>query len=97
MEDTHEFKLKKISTLKFSRLKSMRDLKTNLNSFEYKYSMSEAKVLFDLLLSGNFKETFNRKFKYCFDSIFDDNEYEELNEEYIVEQNFPDNWIPPIG
>ena len=36
------------------------------------------------------------KFKASFDKIIDGMEYIEYDT-YPKEQNFPDNWIPPVG
>jgi len=91
-----EYYLKKLGTLKYSRLKSIYILRKELNCFDYKYSNSETKELLDTILNGNLTENFNMKFKYCFDKVFNDNEYVELNENE-ENQNFPENYIPASG
>jgi hypothetical protein len=60
------------------------------------YPLGQAKILLDTILANELVETFNHKFKYVFDTIFDHVEYEEFNE-YEEEYNFPPNFISPIG
>ena len=91
-----EFQIKKLGTLNYSRLESLSILRKEINSFDYKYSMSEVKELLDSILNNTFEERFNLKFKRCFDKIFNGNEYCEFDN-YPTEQNFPDNWIAPVG
>jgi len=75
-----EFKILKIGSLKYDNIKSMSILREELNSFGYDYSIFEVKELFYSLLNNKLQEEFNLKFKYCFDCIFDNNEYERLEE-----------------
>ena len=58
--------------------------------------MTEVKKLLDSILNNEFEERFDLVFKNCLDEIFDVVEYIK-NDNYIIEQNFPDNWIPPVG
>lgn len=94
-----EYRLIKIGKLSNNRLKSMSLFKSNLQSFGLQYSFFELKELFDMILSGNFDEVFDDKFKYCLDKVFIDNHYEEtIIDEYLSgERNFPDNYIPPFA
>jgi len=94
-----EFEIKKIGTLKYSRLKSLSILRKEINCFGYNYTMIETKYLLDSLLNNKFEECFNWELKICFDQIFDKIEYIKYdNDSYKYdEQNFPVNWIPPIG
>ena len=91
-----EFEIKTIGKLKYSRLESLIKLRYHINSFDYTYTMSETKELLDSILNNTIEERFNLKFKYCFDKIFDKMEYIEYDN-YSPEQNFKDNWIPPVG
>lgn len=91
-----EFKIKKLGTLNYSRLESLSILRKEINSYGYNYTISEVKELLDSILNNTFEELFNLKFKVCFDKIFKDNEYTKYDN-YPTEQNFPDNWIPPVG
>ena len=91
-----EFEIKTLGKLKYSRLESLSKLRNYINSFDYTYTMSETKELLDSILDNTLKERFNLTFKYCFDKIFDDMEYIKYDT-YPTEQNFPDNWIPPVG
>jgi len=90
-----EFEIKKIGTLKYSRLKSLSILRKEINSYDYNYTMMEVKILLDSILNNTLNERFNLKFKHCFDKIIEDMEYIEYDT-YPTEQNFPDNWIPPV-
>jgi hypothetical protein len=91
-----EFQIKKLGTLNYSRLESLSILRKEINSYDYNYTMSEVKELLDSILNNNFEERFNLEFKVCFDKIFNCNEYTEYDN-YPTEQNFPEDWIPPIG
>ena len=91
-----EFQIKKIGTLIYSRLESLSILRKEINSYNYNYTISEIKELLDSILNNTFEERFNFKFKICFDKIFKGNEYIEFDN-YPIEQNFPDDWIAPIG
>jgi hypothetical protein len=91
-----EFQIKKLGTLNYSRLKSLSILRKEINSFGYNYTISEVKELLDSILNNTFEERFNLKFKLCFNKIFNGNEYNEYDN-YPTEQNFPDNWITPVG
>jgi len=91
-----EFEIKTLGELKYSRLESLSILRKEINLFGYEYTMTEVKELLDSILNNTFEERFNLKFKVSFDKIFNDNEYTEYDN-YPTEQNFPDNWIPPVG
>lgn len=91
-----EFEIKTLGNLKYSRLESLSKLRREFNSFDYIYSMFEVKELLDSILNNTIEGRFNLKFKYCIDAIFDGMEYIEYDS-YPTEQNFPDNWIAPIG
>lgn len=91
-----EFEIETIGTLKYSRLKSLSILRKEINSYDYCYTMVKVKNLLDSILNNTFKEHFNLEFKRCFDIIFHDISYIVYNN-YPVEENFPDNWIGPIG
>lgn len=91
-----EFEIKAFGKLKYTRLESLSILMKEINSFGYEYTMTEVKDLLDSILNNTLKERFNLKFKHCFDKIIDDIEYIEYDN-YPTEQNFPDNWIPPVG
>lgn len=89
-----EFKIKKIGNLKYSRLKSLSILRRELNSFGYKYTMTEVKELLDSILNNRLNKSFGLKMKSSIEEIFYDMEYLE-NNNYPTEKNFPDNWIAP--
>ena len=91
-----EFEIKTLGKLKYSRLESLSILRKEINSFGYVYTMTEVKELLDSILNNALKERFNLNFKHCFDMIFDGMEYIKYDN-YPTEQNFPDNWIPPVG
>ena len=91
-----EFQIKTLGNLKYSRLESLSKLRKEINLFNYIYSMNEARELLDSILNNPFKQRFNLIFKHCFDMIFHGMEYVEYDT-YPTEQNFPDNWIPPVG
>ena len=91
-----EFEIKTIGKLKYSRLESLSMLKKEINLFGYEYTITEVKKLLDSILNNTLKERFNLKFKQCFDKIIEDMKYIEYDT-YPTEQNFPDNWIPPVG
>ena len=98
MIDLLEFKIKTLGKLKYSRLKSLSTLRKEINSYGYNYTMTEVKELLDSILNNTLEERFNFKFKRCFDEIFDGMEYIKYNEyDYTTEQNFPVNWIAPVG
>jgi hypothetical protein len=90
-----EFKIVKIGNLKYDRLKAISVLCNILRSFGYMYPLGQTKILLDTILANELIETFNHKFKYAFDTIFDHVEYEEINH-YEEEHNFPINFIPPF-
>ena len=91
-----EFQIKKLGTLNYSRLESLSILREEINSYDYNYTMLEVRELLDSILNNTFEERFNLIFKVCFDKIFNNNEYVKFDN-YPTEQNFPDNWIPPVG
>ena len=91
-----EFEIKTLGELKYSRLESLSILRKEINLFGYEYTMTEVKELLDSILNNTLKERFNLKFKASFDKIIDGMEYIEYDT-YPTEQNFPDNWIPPVG
>lgn len=91
-----DYIIRKIGTLKYSRLKSMSILRKEINSYGYMFNMKDIKELFDLVCNNKLNKSFDLKYKICFDMIFDGNEYIKINDEPI-EKNFPDNWIMPIG
>lgn len=91
-----EFEIKTVGKLKYSRLKSLSVLRKEINLFGYDYTITEVKGLLDSILSNALKERFNLEFKHCFDKVIDNMEYIE-HDNYPTEQNFPDNWIPPVG
>jgi len=91
-----EFEIKILGNLKYPRLESLSILRKEINSFDYNYTMTEVKELLDSIMNNTLKKRFNLKFKHCFDKIFDEMKYIEFDN-YTTEQNFPDNWIPPIG
>jgi hypothetical protein len=94
-----EFEIKKLGDLKYPRLKSISILRKNLNLYDYRYTLTESKELLDSILNNktdNIK--FTLTFKICFDKIFNNMEYiKYTNDDYPIERNFPDNWIPPFG
>ena len=92
------YKIIKIGDLKYSRLKSMSILKKELNCF-YNYNNSEIKEIFDTLLSSNFVEEFGWKYKRAFDLIFDNTEYQTINDDEYYENDchFPVGYIIPIS
>lgn len=92
----NEYQINFVGNLKYERLKTLSLLRKELNSLGYNFNITETKRLLDSIISNTFKERFNYKFKVCFDKIFDNIEYTEFNY-YPIEQNFPDNFIPPIG
>jgi hypothetical protein len=91
-----EFEIKTFGKLKYSRLKSLSVLRKEINSFGYEYTITEVKELLDSILNNTLKERFNLKLKHCLDKIIDNMEYIEYDNN-PTEQNFPDNWIPPVG
>lgn len=91
-----EFEIKTLGKLKYSRLESLSILRKEINSFGYEYTITEVKELLDSILNNTLKERFNLKFKVSFDKIIDCMEYIEYDT-YPTEQNFSDNWIPPVG
>jgi len=70
-----EFQIKKLGTLKYSRLKSLSILRKEINSYDYNYTMSEIKELLDSILNNTLEERFNLTFKVCFDKIFNNNDF----------------------
>lgn len=91
-----EFKIKKLGTLKYGRMKSIIILHNILNSYEYEYNRAEVKALLDSIIIGTFVEFFDLTFKTCLDMVFAGMEYFKIAQG-IEEHNFPDDWIPPIG
>lgn len=91
-----EYQIIKIGTLKYSRLKSLCILRSEINSYGYDYSILEIRELFNPIMDNRLDMNFSLIFKTSLDKIFDDNEYLEFNN-YPTEQNFVNNWIPPIG
>ena len=91
-----EFKIKTVGTLKYSRLESLSILRKEINSFGYEYTMVQAKNFLDSILNNAFNDRFNLEFKFSIDKIISDMEYIKYDNSPI-EQNFPDNWISPIG
>lgn len=92
------YKIIKIGDLKYSRLKSMSILKKELNCF-YNFNNSEIKELLEFVLSSNFVEAFDLKYKHAFDLIFDNTEYQTINDDEYYENDchFPEGYIMPIG
>ena len=95
MEDL-EYQIKKLGTLKYSRLESLSKLRKEFNSFDYVYTITDTKELLDSILNNTLEDRFNLICKHCFDAIFEGMEYIEYDNE-PTEQNFPDNWIAPVG
>jgi hypothetical protein len=94
--NTIEYKVLNIGKLKYDRFKSISILKQTLNSFDCNYSYTDAKRLFDDLINGKLNNTMiSLTFKYCFDQILNNSEY-QLNDVYEYE-DFPYNIIRPIG
>lgn len=91
-----EYQVKKLGTLKFSRLRAISVLRKHLNSYDYSYTMSEVRELLDSVLNNSFEEKFNLKYKVSFDKVFNDNEYIEFDDRPI-ERSFPEDWIPPFA
>lgn len=90
------YKIIKLGDLKYSRIKSMSILKRELNCF-YSYNNSEIKDLFETLLSSNFNEEFGLKYKRSFDLIFENMEYQIINDDEYYENDchFPICYIIP--
>jgi len=91
-----QYQISSLGQLKYRRLKSMSILRENLLNYGFEHGILETKFLFEELLNNKFNRFFDSKFKVCLDSIFEDNKYLEM---YLVEneENFPINFIAPIG
>ena len=80
---------------------SLKTLKNILNEFDYGYTIPMVKELLDSLLNNNFNNELycSAKFKYCLNSVFNNNEYEQLDNktDYTDSDCFPENWVAPIG
>ncbi len=100
--DEYTYKLIKIGKLKYDRLKAISILKNELKLINSNvcclYSLADIKELIDYILIEKLECGFNLTYKICFDCIFDDNQYETIYpNNYCIERNFPENWIPPTG
>jgi hypothetical protein len=87
------YTIKKVGTLKYTRLNAISIFKIHSYQFGNSYSYAEAKEIIDLILNNTYDEVFNDKDKYSLDFIFDGMEYMEHGsdepESYIYEINFP--------
>lgn len=87
------YNLISVGNLKEERFLSMKNFRKELKLYGYEYSFPEFKELFDTILSGEFKEEFDKRFKHCLDTIFNDNVYDsEINPDYI----YTASNVPPI-
>ena len=92
-----KWKVEKIGTLKYDRLKAISVFYAELKSFYgYEYSLKQAKELFETLLSNKSNLECNIVLKHCIDNVFTDTKYIRLFEE-CLEHNFPENFIAPTG
>ena len=92
--DELEYKLVKSGQLKYDRIRSLSILRKEIKFFGYCDSMNDVKILLDNVLNNNLKEKFSYSVKLCLDCVFEGNQYIEYNN-YPIEGNFIDNWIPP--
>lgn len=90
----NKFIILEIGTLKYNRIKSIVLFKNELSNFNFKYTLSEAKELFDEILNNSYSDMFGSEFKYCVDHVFSDTKYIEYNVYQFEppEKNFPDDF-----
>lgn len=95
-----EYLLIEVGKLKYGRIKSISILKNELNSLGLCYSPNDTKELLDMILNNSFDEVILPNIIHCLNKIFIGNKYlknEIETTEIWVEQNFPDNFVSPIG
>lgn len=93
------YKIIKIGTLKYDRLKALSIFRKELFSYGSMMSIADAKVLFDTILNNKLEEDFDLKLQRCIDEVFEGTEYETIYEEsqegasfyYNMPNCFPDN------